>query len=274
VITLPPDSTLDEFREAISGCDDDVDLARAALLIAKLDYPDLDLTSVLESLDALAARVVIRCAQDPDPLVQVDALTSVVLRDLGLHGSQDGYSDPRYSFLNDVLESRVGIPVSLSVVFMSVGARAGIALAGTAMPMHFLVRVLGVKPPVFVDCYNGGRLLTYEECKEALRRMSTGHIAFRKEMLDCVSNCAVISRMLANLREIYMNSLPYAKVLPVLHRLILLNPDDTSLLRDRGFVRYRLGQGPMARQDLKQYLSSTRGAPDAEEVRNLLRRIG
>ncbi|MBI1784092.1 transglutaminase family protein [Candidatus Sumerlaeota bacterium] len=274
MITLPPDSTLDEFRESVSGPDEEIDLARASLLVAKAEYPNLETAPILESLHALAARVVIRCGQTSDPLEQIEALTSVVLRDLALRGATDAYYDPRNSFINDVLERKVGIPISLSIIYMCVGARAGVALGGTSMPMHFLIRVLGLKPPQFVDCYNGGRVLTKLECEEAVKLMSHGKIPFREDMLEVISNASVLTRLLTNLKMIYLNQLQYAKAIPIFDRLVILNPYETVLLRERGIVRYKLGQGPLARQDLQDYLETAIEAPDADEIRKLLRRIG
>ncbi len=274
MITLPPDPSLDDFRAAIALPDDEIDLARAGLLVAKAEYPYLDIEPIIESFDALASRVVIRAGGDHDPLAQVEALNSVVIADLGLKGATESYYDPKNSFLNDILERKTGIPISLAIIYMSIGARAGIALGGTAMPMHFLVRILGLRPPKFVDCYNGGRVVGKGECVEAVRQMSSGKIAFREEMLEVISNGAALTRLLTNLKMIYLNSLQYAKSLPIFDRLIALNPDENGLLRERGIARYKIGQGQLARQDLQDYLQTAIEAPDAEEIRNLLRRMG
>ncbi len=270
-----PDQTLLEFRAAVSGPDEEIDLARATLVIAKVDSPDLEIEPILDGFNALAARVVARAGPDAEVMRQIEALTSVVIKDLGLRGATEtDYYDPRNSFLNRVLERKLGIPISLSIVYMIVGSRAGIALGGTAMPMHFLVKVLGIQPPLFVDCYNQGRILTVEQCKEGVKTMSRGQIPFRDEMLDIVSNGAVLSRLLTNLKMIYLNALQYAKALPILDRLLVLNPSVNSLLRERGLVRYNLEQFDLARQDLKDYLATESDPPDAQEIRNLLRKIG
>ncbi len=269
-----PDPLLQAFAEAVAGDDDAIDLARAALLIAQVEYPDLKLEPWLREIDAMARQAAQAIARAASPVEQVQALTSVVIDAWGLRGAEEDYYDPRNSFLNDVLARRLGIPVSLSIVYMSVGARAGVPLAGTAMPMHFLVRVLGVRPPRFVDCYNRGALLTEEDCRERLRRASAGRFRFAPEALAPISNAAVLTRLLSNLKLIYLNGLQYGKAAPILDRLILLNPDEASFLRERGIVNYRLGRRDLARSDLQDYLQHEGAASDAEAIRNLLRRIG
>ena len=273
-MTPTPHTSIQEFREAVAGPDEEIDLARAALVIEKVEYPQLDIEPVLRSLDALASRVWARAGREDDPPRQVMALSSVVLEDLGMRGAEKNYYDPRNSFLNQVIERKVGIPVSISILYLSVGARAGIALGGTAMPMHFLVRVLGTKPPLFVDCYNKGKLLGEQECLEALRRLSKGRIEARGEMLEVIPNRVVLTRLMTNLKMIYFNTMKFDKALPILDRLLVLSPEESSLLRERGLVRYRLGQADLAREDLTGYLDGGEEPADARAIRKLLRRLG
>jgi regulator of sirC expression with transglutaminase-like and TPR domain len=268
------DQTLEAFRAAISGPDEEIDLARAALVVARIHYPDLDIEPFLDSLNALAAKVRARFDPEGPVLAQINALSGVLLRDLGLAGAAENYYDPRNSFLNDVLERKIGIPVSLSIAYMSVGARAGIALGGTAIPRHFLVRVLGESPPLFIDVYGKGRIMDLETCKQAVRRMFRGRIELHPEMFQIVSNAAIITRLLMNLKMIHLNRKQYASVIPILDRMILVDPADTALLRERGIVRYQLGQPELARRDLERYLAAARNPDDAHDIRALLRKIG
>lgn len=272
-MTALTDPTLGEFRSSVSGNDEEIDLARAALAVARMEYPYLEIEPVLESLNALAARVVRRAGPDRPIPEQVEALTQVVVRELGLRGADENYYDPRNSFINEVLERKTGIPISLSIIYMSVGHRAGVPLAGTAMPMHFLVRVLGVQPPLLVDCYNQGKLMTEDDCREAFRGMSGDRVPFDPQMTAIVSNGAVVTRLLTNLKVLYLNRLQYAKALPALDRLLVLNPSHHALLRERGIVHYRLQRNDLARQDLEHYLASEANPPDAREIRNLIRRL-
>ena len=130
---------LESFAAALSGPDDEIDIARAALEAARLAYPDLEIEPYVEGIDALAARALGSAKGATDPLAQVEALNATLFRQYGLKGASENYYDPKNSFLNEVIDRKLGIPVSLGVLYMAVGARAGIALGGTGMPMHFLV---------------------------------------------------------------------------------------------------------------------------------------
>jgi regulator of sirC expression with transglutaminase-like and TPR domain len=268
------DQTLEAFRAAISGPDEEIDLAGAALAVARIQYPALEIEPYLESLNALASKVRARFDPEEPVLSQINALSGVLLRDLGLSGATENYYDPRNSFINDVLDRKVGIPVSLSIIYIGVGARAGIPLGGTAVPRHFLVRVIGESPPLFIDVYGKGRVMDLETCQQAVRRMFRGRVELHPEMFQTVSNVAIITRLLMNLKMIYLNRKQYASVIPILDRMILLDPADTSLLRERGIVRYQLGQPELARRDLERYLAAARNPDDAHDIRALLRRIG
>lgn len=265
------------FRESISGPDDEIDLAEAALTVARIEYPELDVRGILEGLNALAARVVARvdarAGSASDGLDRIEALSSVVVGDMGLHGAAQNYYDPRNSFLNDVIERREGIPVSLGILYMSIGARAGIALGGTGVPMHFIVRAIEPNPPLFIDVYSGARVVTQEKCREVLDRALRLRGGFQPEMLETIPNRSVITRLLTNLKMIYLNALKYDKAVDILDLLVIANPDVPPLLRERGLARYRLGEGPLAREDLEAYLDQEEEPDDAAEIRGYLRRI-
>ncbi len=268
------DPTLEDFRRAVSGPDDEIDLARVGLIAARVQYPGLEIESILESLDALAAKVRARVSAEAPVLDQVEALTGVLIENFGLKGATKTYYDPRNSFLNDVMERKIGIPVSMSILYMSVGSRAGIALAGTGIPRHFLVRVLGIQPPRFVDVYGKGRIMDLETCQRAVTRMFRGQIELHPEMFETVSNAAVVTRLLTNLKMIYLNSMRYSAVVPILDRMILVNPQETTLWKERGLIRFRLGHSRQARQDLERYLNESPNPEDENDIRELLRRIG
>ena len=274
-----PTNPLEAFRAAVSRPDDEIDLAHAALVAAQYEYPGLDPAPTLRLLDDLAERTVRGAGCSSDAMAQVQSLIQVLLGPQGLHlrGARDGiggnYYDPCNSFPHTVIERGVGIPIALSIILISVGARAGIALGGAGMPLHFLVRVLGLRPPMMIDCYDGGRLLDERACAETLRILSQGRISFRREMLDIVPNTDVLTRYLTNLKLIYYDDERYIKAVAVLDRLIVLNPDMLELTCERGKVFYRLGQGEDARRDLETYLEMAGNPPDAVEVRELLKKI-
>jgi regulator of sirC expression with transglutaminase-like and TPR domain len=258
------------FEQAVSPPDDEIDLARAALAIARIEHTDLDPEPILARLDAMAAEVVGRAGPDAGPLVRLQALLQVVLREPELRGAREDFYNPANSFLNEVLERRVGLPIALSALLIAVGARAGIALGGTSMPMHFLVRAIDVRPPLFIDPYGGGQLLTEQACAQFVHLLSQGSIAYAPAMLDTVPTASILTRMLINLRFIYQRLDRSGRLLDVLSMLIMLAPDDPELLRDRGLLRRQAGEAEGARRDLQRYLEIHGGADDAEQIRLIL----
>ncbi len=159
-----------QFADLMARPDEEVDLAQAALLIACEEYPDLDVARYLRWVDALAHEVAARLDGDPGPLEAVRALNGLLFDEEGFRGNLDDYYDPRNSFLNDVLDRRTGIPITLSTLYIEVGRRAGLAVDGIGLPGHFVVRVGGT----LVDPFHGGALLTEEDCQKRLDRIYGG----------------------------------------------------------------------------------------------------
>ena len=181
------------FAELVGRPDAEIALDEGAFLIAAHAYPDLDVDREQGRLDELAASC-------PPTLEGVcERLFDV----LGFTGNRRRYSDPRNSFLNEVLDRRLGIPISLAVLTMEVGRRVGLTLEGVGMPGHFLVRHLG-DPPVLVDAFSGGRILTEDDCAELFRSVHGTTAPFDPSMLAPVGNRAILTRMLANLRQVYL----------------------------------------------------------------------
>jgi regulator of sirC expression with transglutaminase-like and TPR domain len=182
------------FVELVARPEDRIALDEGALLIAAHAYPGLDVAAQLGRLDALADA----CADRT-----LEALVHHLFVELGIKGNVDDYGDPRNSYLNDVLDRRVGIPIALSVLTIEVGRRLGVPLAGVGMPGHFLVRHLG-EPPVLLDPFGAGRLLDDAEA-EALFRSLGGTGPFLPRYLDPVGPRAILSRMLANLQASFLH---------------------------------------------------------------------
>lgn len=183
------------FAELVGGPEGDIPLDEAALLIAAHAEPGLDVGAELARIDELATGV-------PEP--SLEGLLTHLFADLGFTGNIDAYSDPRNSYLNQVMTRRVGIPISLSVLTMEVGRRLAIPLAGVGMPGHFLTRHLG-EPPVLIDPFGGGRLLDASECEAIFRRIG-GTGEFLARYLDPVGPRAILARMLSNLRATFLRT--------------------------------------------------------------------
>lgn len=249
---------------------DPVPLDEAALAIAEEEYPDLDVEEVLVRLDRLGERVRARAPAPERAASILSGVRHVLVEEEGLRGNERDYHDPRNSFLNEVLERKVGIPISLSVVWMEVARRAGLRLDGVGFPGHFLVKY--VSPggtEIFVDPFNAGELLSADECV-ARYRARTGGRDLDRRYLDAVAPRQILARMLHNLRRVYLERRDDVRAYWVLDRILMLTPGQLEALRDRGLVAARLGGASAAARDLEAYLARSPSAADADEVRRVL----
>jgi regulator of sirC expression with transglutaminase-like and TPR domain len=242
-----------------------VDLAEASLLIAGEEYPDLDPGRYLARLDALGAALRVR-AHDGDGAALVPALNRLLFEEEGFHGNTEDYYDPRNSFLNDVLDRRTGIPISLCTVYMEVARRAGLALEGVGLPGHFVVRVSADAAPLLVDPFNRGTVLTVEDCQKRLDRIYSGRLRLAPAMLAPCSRKAILGRMLRNLKGIYVKAGDYARALRIVEMLRSLEPDSADELRDRGVLYAALDCYAAAAADLESYLARRPRCAEAPQL--------
>lgn len=255
-------------------------LAEGALLIAAEEYPSLDGPRYLGALDALARACRARVGPARDPAPAVAGLCDCLFRDLGFRGNAERYDDPRNSFLNDVLDRRLGIPISLAVVYLEVGWRLDLPLYGVGMPGHFLVGCEAPGEPLFVDAFHG-TILTEPGCEHLFHRMMGEAAPFRKEHLASTPARYILIRILRNLKGIYLQREDLARTASAIERILLLAPDLAGDVRDLGLVRYRQGKLVEARDLLERYLrSAPRDAADRKtveahvaQVRGLLSRL-
>jgi regulator of sirC expression with transglutaminase-like and TPR domain len=249
---------------------EDVPLDEAALALAEEEYPGLDPARWLGVLDALAARVVAAAGARARPVAKLRALRAVLAEEERFHGNREHYQDPRNSYLNEVLERRTGLPITLSAVYMEVGRRIGLPLQGVGFPGHFLVKYVSPSgAEVFVDAFNGGEALSPEECVSRFRAVSGGR-PFDPRFLSAVTPHQILGRMLQNLKRVYLDGADDVRAYWVIDRLLLLSPAQPAEIRDRGLVSARLGAAGPASRDLTQYLHQAPGAPDADDVRAVL----
>jgi len=239
-------------------------LAQAALVIARVEYPRLDPEPYLAMLDAMgdAARKHIEnhsdCSGSGTPSECVQALNRYLFDELGFTGNRKQYEDPRNSCLNEVLERRTGIPITMSVVYMEVARRAGLRIDGVNFPGHFLVRCCEGKPRtgagLIIDPFHGGALLTEQDCRMLLQRHVGDEVAFSKSLLASATRPQVISRMLLNLKRLYVHMRSFPQAREVTEMLLALTPSSLSELRDRGLLAYHLNDFTSALRDLQAYL--------------------
>ena len=244
------------FGEIVSRAE--VALDEASLAIAAEEYPALPAERYLAELDALAAAVRARLAGREDAASVLRALRAVLFEEAGFKGNADAYYDPRNSFLNEVIDRRLGIPITLSVLYMEVARRVGFRVEGVGFPGHFLVKHVAGSREVFIDPFHGGEVLSAEDCVARFQAMAPARMPQRRH-LEAVSPRHILRRMLHNLRKIYVDTNDDVRSLWVMDRLVLLAPDDPAARRDRGLVEARLGGTSAALVDLEAYLAAAPG---------------
>ncbi len=254
------------FRAAVELLDDEIDLGRAALAIAQEEYPTLDIQNYLERLDQLAAVVRDRSAGENSPYRLIASLNYVLFTQEGYRGNRDDYYDPKNSFLNDIIERRIGIPIALSVLYMEVARRADLRLLGVGFPGHFLVKYAGDEGEIVVDPFDKGEVRTTEELQEMLDRLYGGKVRLQPEFLSRVSNRQIVQRMLANLKAIYIREENFLKAVSVVERLVIMDPISADEIRDRGLLYLKLERFSEVVDDLETYLRLAPDAADAEEI--------
>lgn len=250
--------------------DGPLDIVEAALVVATEEYPELDIAREKRRLESMGAEAARRVATLQNPFARLDALRSYLFEELGYRGNIDQYDDPRNSYLNEVLVRRAGVPLSVSIVFVEVARQAGFEACGMALPGHFIARVSFAGRHILVDPFHAGQVITEEDCRHLVARSTGRPTLFRPELLVPATPTAMLTRMLVNLKRIYLNREDYRRALSIVERLLLVSPEDPREIRDRGFLLAHLGRPNAAVADLENYLVVAPGAPDADAVRGRL----
>jgi len=264
-------SARQRFATMLSEDEGSINLAEAALLIAQEEYPGLDVEAYLDRLDRMAHEVEKRFRHDEGPLVCVEALNSYLFNDLKFRGNAEEYYDPRNSFLNEVLERRTGIPITISTVYLEVGWRLGMPLHGVGFPGHFLVKYSKGKEEIILDPFHRGSILTEKECRGRLDQVYAGRVQLRPDFLAATTKRQILARILANLKGIYVAAKDYRRALAAVQQILIINSSLAPEIRDRGILRMQLNQAPQAIADLEWYVTTNPQAEDVEEVRKRLR---
>ena len=259
-----------ELGRLLGQPEDKIDLGRAALVVARTEYPDLDVDAGVARLDEMADQASAHVSIQPDAASRVSALRAFLAGVCGFRGNEEDYYDPKNSFLNDVLERRLGIPITLSVVYMEVGRRLGMTLFGVGLPGHFLVKYQDRHGRFFLDPFRGGRSVTSADCREMITRMYQGQIDFQDEFLAAVDKRYILMRMLNNLRGIYFHRRQPAKALAVVEMVLAIEPASGDDLKQRGILHYQLHNYRQAREDLEAYLFLNPEARDSQQVKQTL----
>ena len=265
---------LREDFAALAAAGERTDLARAALAIARIAYPDLDPAPYLRQLDDLAAAVRPRLYPQASPEAAVTELAGYLFGECGFRGNQEEYYDPRNSYLNDVLERRTGIPITLSLVLIETGVRLGLGIEGVGFPGHFLVRVAGSRGPLLLDPFYGGRPIGERELLARYRTfVGSDAPALPPDALATTGTPAILTRMLRNLLRAYLDQKHHAHALAAADLLLVLVPDSADEVRVRGLLYEHLECFGAALGDFRRYLELAPEAPDAEQIRERVARL-
>ncbi|HMC89159.1 MAG TPA: transglutaminase-like domain-containing protein [Gemmataceae bacterium] len=246
------------------------DLAELAFLLARDEYADLDVDAYLCELNGMAREA--RNYLGGDLESRVKGLCRYLFHEMGFRGNAREYYDPRNSYLNQVLDRRRGIPITLSVVAMAVGRRAGLEIAGVGLPGHFVAKAVDNGTSVFFDPFHGGRLLTELDCNNLVRQATGKVIALTPAHLDALPVRLIVLRMLNNLKAIYLRQSDLPRAVRTMERLCRLTPDDVVQHRDLGIALLQAGRPSPAIDHLEAYLTAAPEGADERTVRKLLDR--
>jgi len=264
-------STTERLKEILNRPEGAMGLAEAALLIAQDEYPHLDISAYLQRLDDLSSDVGARLSHGASPENIIAAMNHFLFQEEGFAGDAENYYDPRNSFLNDVLDRKQGIPITLSIVYMEVGRRLGLSLEGVSFPGHFLVKLKLQQGRVVLDPYSGGISLSEQELSNRLHQSYGDQLDVPLDRLLASANKRhILTRLLRNLKAIYLHTEEFTKVLSVIDRILLIRPDLPEELRDRGLIYERLECAQSALEDYRRYIELEPNAPDSREIRSRL----
>jgi regulator of sirC expression with transglutaminase-like and TPR domain len=272
-LSVPAPAARTRFAAMVELPDQAIDLASAALLIAAEEYPQLVIESYLRRLDLLAERVRDRLSDETAPVLVLQDLSRVLFTEEGFHGNQEDYYDPRNLFLNDVLDRRIGIPITLSILYLEVGWRLGLPLEGINFPAHFLVGYRGEAMRLLIDPFQNAMVRFEDEAQGLLDNAYGGRVQLRPEFLRAATRKDILVRLLSSLKSIYLNHHDDARALNTIERVLLVRPESIDDIRDRGKTLVRLGREAEAIPLLRDYLQRAPAAADAPSVRVLLDRL-
>jgi regulator of sirC expression with transglutaminase-like and TPR domain len=272
-VTLLPHPPSLEFHREVNRADAQVDLARAALLVARQAYPQLDTQGYLARLDQLAEEVRDRLGNESAPLILLQELCRTLFERHAFRGNREDYYDPRNSFLSDVLDRRMGIPLTLGIVLLETGWRLGLPLEGVNFPGNFLVRYPGDEIRLLIDPFDKGKIRFEDEAQNILDRAYGGLVQVRPEFLRTAGRRAMMVRLLTNLKGVYMGREDHAAALVMVDHILAIHPTSSGEIRIRGTLLARLGRADEALAQLERYLDCGPTGPDVARIRALVEEL-
>lgn len=248
--------------------DERLDILRAALTFARIEYPQLDVEAYVEWVEHLAARVSAKVSETGDPAQSIAALNEVLFQEEMFRGNTVDYYNPRNSFLNDVLDRKLGIPITLALLYMEVARRVAFPLFGVGMPGHFLLKHYDVSGrPILIDAFERGEIVTEEDCQKKLNLIYSGQLVLQPEFLMPVTRRQMLTRLLNNLKTIYLSQRNFRMALQIVDLVLVIYPRSPEDVKQRAVLRYNLDDLSGALKDFEDYVKMSPDASDTEEIR-------
>jgi len=258
-----------EFEQFLQQPDDQINLAEGALMIARMEYPELNIESCMQEIHQLADEIRDTLSENPNAGETLTQLNKILFHTKGFEGNSEHYYDPKNSFLNDVLERKLGIPVSLSILYIELGKELGLPLSGVSFPGHFLVKLDIDDGAIVLDPYFGGISLSEDDLEDRLQefygdKLKKSHFY---GLLATCSNKNIIARILRNLRNLYMDEEKLEKALQMADHIVDLDDDKADALKARASIYDKLECSIPAVKDYKRYLKINADARDVPYIR-------
>ncbi|HEV7522257.1 MAG TPA: transglutaminase-like domain-containing protein [Candidatus Angelobacter sp.] len=248
--------------------DERVDLLRAALTFARVEDPQLDIERYVRHVDQLGVRVAEKIQDPDDPPQIIAALNGVLFQEEMFRGNTVDYYNPRNSFLHDVLDRRLGIPITLALVYMEVARRVRLQLFGVGMPGHFLLKHYDVDGhSILIDAFERGSIVSEEDCRQKLDSIYSGQVLLQPEFLLPVTRRQMLTRMLNNLRSVYLSQRDFRRAVQIVDLILVIYPRSPEDMKERAALRYNLNDYRGALSDFEEYVKMSPDASDAEEIR-------
>jgi regulator of sirC expression with transglutaminase-like and TPR domain len=264
------ESIRSQFAALVEKPEDDIDLVEAALLIARTGFPDLSVSDCTEQLDRWADRLrksLDESSSAGDILIH---LNRILFDEEGFQGNRQNYYDPQNSFLNRVLERKLGIPISLSLVYSEVGRRAGFPVHGIALPGHFIAGLMHASGTLFIDPFNRGEILTETECQQRIEARYGRSAALDMRWKTPATRKEILRRMLRNLKAIYRHLNQDLQSFEMIQWILAVDPDAPAELKERGLLYEAMGNDAFAVRDLERYLEVAPTSDDIEQITKII----
>jgi len=267
------ESPSSEFCREAACPDSEVDLARAALLVARHFYPQLDVQTYLGRIDQIAEDVRDHLGNESAPLILLQEVGQTLFVRHGFRGNREDYYDPRNSFLSDVLDRKKGSPLTLGILLLEVGWRLGLPVEGVNFPGNFLVRFAGEEVRLLLDPFDGGVIWFEDQAQDLLDRGYGGLVRIRPDFLRTATRRAMLVRLLTNLKGVYLGREDHPRALATVDHILAIRPTSAGEIGTRGTLLARLGRGSEALAQLQRYLDCDPSGPEVARIRALVEEL-